>query len=118
MDSGMNEKINEIASMLGQDEVPPDVINIISKIAQNSGDSDGTDCGNSTDNDLEDNIALMAMIKRVMDRKKNSKHDPAMVLLSSLEPFLSDSRKEKLKKCMKVMNLTQMTDLLKDSDIF
>ena len=141
----MNEKINEIAKMFGQDEVPPDVMNIISKIAQNSGDENDEESSHHNDppsfdmvNDADsnpsgeelndkklsdhdlasDNLALMKLIKKVMDNKKNSQNDPAIILLNSLEPFLSNSRKSKLKKCMKVMNLTNMADLLKENNVF
>lgn len=56
-------------------------------------------------------MATIMKIKNIMSKVNSNKDDPKSNLLTSLKPYLRDSKKEKLDKYMKVMNLTSVIEV-------
>ena len=130
MDDELNDKINQVAQMLGKNEVPDNVKEIIASLANNSnsscGPAENAESCNSTSQsscnddinqeEMAENIAMISMIKKVVESSGGA-NDHRVSLLAALKPFLNDSRQDKLKNCMKIFKLTQLTKVLKDTDI-
>ena len=126
MDEELNEKIKQISEALGQ-EVPDNIGDIISSVLssdavkENMPDSpEDPGAGRSSSEEQnsanQENIEMALKIQKIVSRL-NNKSDPKIKLLYALEPFLSDSRKLKLKSCEKMLKLAQVKDILKDMDI-
>jgi hypothetical protein len=65
-----------------------------------------------------DNMELVRQITNIMG-KLNTKHDPRVHLLTSLKPFLSHRRRNKLNNCIMLLQLTSIVramDANKESD--
>jgi secreted trypsin-like serine protease len=134
MDDDLNKKINQVAEMIKNDELPDNIKNIISMLSNDSqSDSDDSSSANSekssaqktksfsndnqNNDEMAENIAMIAKIKKIMD-KTNGAPDPKLNLLSALGPFLNGSRQDKLKNCMKIVKMTKLTEILKETDLF
>ena len=134
MDDDLNKKINQVAEMIRNDELPDNIKNIISMLSNDSqSDSDDSSSTNSekssaqktksfsndnqNNDEMAENIAMIAKIKKIMD-KTNGAPDPKINLLSALRPFLNGSRQDKLKNCMKIVKMTKLTEILKETDLF
>ena len=138
MDDDLNDKINQVAEMIKNDELPDNIKNIISMLSKDT-QSDSTDSDSAaspsayseksgtgkkkssnndhSDDDMVENLAMISKIKKILD-KTTGAPDPKLSLLSALEPFLNDSRQDKLKNCMKIVKMTKLTEILKETDLF
>lgn len=72
--------------------------------SNNSNSNNGFDFSNI-------DMATIMKIKNIMSKVNSNKDDPKSNLLTSLKPYLRDSKKEKLDKYMKVMNLTSVIEV-------
>jgi len=126
MSEDIDKKIKQIADILGQDSVPDNIKGLLSVLASSMGGSGESSPkssepaptqGSSTNrNDLEENIEMMRKVKKVMDRINNTS-DPRISLLTSLKPFMSNSRQKKISNCINLLRMSSLAKLVNDQDI-
>ena len=126
----MSNIMNQINSMLQNNEIPDDIKNIINnfKNSSNSPKSEKDDKNSSSPNsssssnnlnDLDNSnnpsdtgsstpeidINTILKMKQIMDSMNSKKDDPRANLLMSLKPYLKDSRKKKVDQYVKLFGL-------------
>ena len=68
-------------------------------------------------NDFNLDINTILKIKNIMS-SMNNKNSPRNQLLSSLKPYLEDTKKEKLEQYIKIANLLSVLDSMDDKNSF
>jgi hypothetical protein len=125
MSDDLNNKIKQIAEILGQDnnmqdnlkgllgllgssgnkeEIPPKTNDTVIKKEEKAARSE-----------LEDNLDLVRKMKKVAD-KLNSKNDPRVNLLTAIRPFLNLTRQKRLNNCIKLLQMSSLTSFLDEND--
>ena len=61
--------------------------------------------------DMSIDPEMLIKMKQVMDKMKGSGEDPRANLLSSLKPYLKDSRKDKVDQYIKMMNMSKVMEM-------
>ena len=112
-----NGNISDIIS-----NIPPEMMQNISSIVNNNSSSESTNKETENKNDNKNNldfsnidINTIMKMKNVID-KLNNNNDPRKNLLSSLKPYLRDSKKEKLDQYANLLNVAQIAELLKNDN--
>ena len=115
MDRETEEKIKQIGSMFGINEIPDNIGDIIESFVSNKDSSSNTEKKDKdTDNGLgidEDTLKLISMLKNTFNKNKN---DDKTRLLNALAPFLSEEKQVKVKNCVKLMTFAEIA---KNKDI-
>ncbi|NMB32899.1 MAG: hypothetical protein GX992_01480 [Clostridium sp.] len=62
---------------------------------------------------LQENIEMMRTVRAVMDTMQNM-NDPRINLLTAIRPFLNSDRQKKVKNCIKLFQMTQLTKIMTD----
>lgn len=112
----MNEEMfKNLSDMLESNNSGDNLKNIFSNFTSNSSDNMNNNNENSNTNNNFDfsniDMATIMKIKNIMGKMNNKKDDPKSNLLTSLKPYLRDSKKERLDKYMKIMNLTSVMEV-------
>ena len=99
--------------------IPPDVMKNFSSMMNNSSNTNSDNSSENSSNNSFDfsNIDMNTLmkIKNIMDKVNNS-NDPRNNLLSSLKPYLRDSKKEKLDQYANLMNFAKIAEILKNDN--
>lgn len=130
MSDDLNNKIKQIADLLGQDNMPDNVKGLISLLANSaSGESSspkevskssGENTKNSDDirqasNDLAQNMDMIRKATSLMSRM-NSVSDPRINLLQAIKPFLNNRRQTKLNNCVNILRMSSLVRLIDDNE--
>lgn len=112
----MNEEMfKNLSDMLGNGGSGDNLKDMFSNFTSNSSDNTNNNSGTSDSNNNFDfsniDMATIMKIKNIMGKMNNKKDDPRSNLLTSLKPYLKDSKKDKLDKYMKIMNLTSVMEV-------
>ena len=112
-----NGNISDIIS-----NIPPEIMQNIYYIVNNNRSSESNNKEKKNKNDNKNNldfsnidINTIMKMKNVID-KLNNNNDPRKNLLSSLKPYLRDSKKEKLDQYANLLNVAQIAELLKNDN--
>lgn len=86
--------------------------NIFSNFTSSSNNNMNNDSNANNNFDFSNiDMATIMKIKNIMGKMNSKKDDPKSNLLTSLKPYLRASKKEKLDKYMKMMNLTSVIEV-------
>lgn len=142
MDNNLNENMmNNIKNMVDNgdisgaiSQISPEMINNFSKMlsnSQNSSNSNSNSNSNNSNSNSNSNSSnqnnntssnfdfsgidmnTILNMKSVMDKMNNS-NDPRSNLLSSLKPYLRDSKKEKLDQYSNLLKMANIAELMKN----
>lgn len=102
-DNDMNNIMNQINSMLKNNEFPDDLKNILNNFKNSSSNNSSNESNNSSDPEIDINTILK--MKQVMDSINSNKDDPRANLLMSLKPYLKESRQKKVDQYVKLFGL-------------
>ena len=102
-DNDMNNIMNQINSMLKNNEFPDDLKNILNNFKNSSSNNSSNESNNSSDPEIDINTILK--MKQVMDSINSNKADPRANLLMSLKPYLKESRQKKVDQYVKLFGL-------------
>lgn len=123
MDAELNNKIKEIGSLFGLNELPDNMDEIVNSVLNNIGNNnsqlDKINCeqnvnGNDNQNDLPGDIDITKILELLNKYRQSSmlaKNDDKIKLLYALRPFLNDKRKSKLKNCVTMLTLAKMVEI-------
>ncbi len=64
---------------------------------------------------IDDSMKLVMKVKKIYDKMSNI-NDPGITLLTSLKPYLSSSRRNKLDTAIKAMHLSKLSGIMHDLD--
>ena len=105
----MSNIMNQINSMLQNNEIPDDIKNMInnfknsSSSPKNEKDDKNSDTSGSSSPEIDINTILK--MKQIIDSMNSNKDDPRANLLMSLKPYLKESRKKKVDQYVKLFGL-------------
>lgn len=102
-DNDMNNIMNQINSMLKNNEFPDDLKNILNNFKNSSSNNSSNESNNSSEPEIDINTILK--MKQVMDSINSNKDDPRANLLMSLKPYLKESRQKKVDQYVKLFGL-------------
>ena len=102
-DNDMNNIMNQINSMLKNNEFPDDLKNILNNFKNSSSNNSSNESNNSLEPEIDINTILK--MKQVMDSINSNKDDPRANLLMSLKPYLKESRQKKVDQYVKLFGL-------------
>ena len=106
MSEDLNQKINQLSSILGQEKIPDNIKNLLVSLS-NSTTSDNVDKTNK-----DESYQTLTRVKTIMERLDASNHDERVVLLNAVKPFLNSSRQKKLSSCIKILQMISLSTLL------
>jgi len=123
MDDDMNKKIKQIASALGQENVPDNLVNLISAFANSISNENSSSkeensrqaSDNGVDRELADNMDMVRKFTDILSRM-NSINDPRINLLYAIKPFLNSRRQSKLKNCVNILRMSSALRLMDESE--
>ena len=111
-DKDMNNIMNQINSMLQNNEIPNELKNLMnnfknsSENANNNDESVKANASDSSDN-LDIDINTLLKMKQIIDSMNKNKDDPRANLLKSLKPYLKESRQKKVDQYVKLFGLSK-----------
>lgn len=107
-DTSHNQRSNNTSNNNFEDNFQ----NIFSNFNINSNNNSDNNSSSNNGFDFSNiDMATIMKIKNIMSKVNSNKDDPKSNLLTSLKPYLRDSKKEKLDKYMKFMNLTSVIEV-------
>lgn len=122
MSDELGKKIKQITDMLSQEIAPDNLKNFLSLLA-GSIKEDSTSSkaeeqniskeNNASENEQVDSMEMMRKVKTIMD-SINMANDPRVNLLTSLKPFLSNTRQKKINSCIKMLGMAKLIRLMDD----
>ncbi|MBR5786104.1 MAG: cobaltochelatase subunit CobN [Clostridia bacterium] len=115
MNEDLNEKIKEIGSMFGIEEIPENIGDIVGMFLDNKENEHKENNTEKQNNmpmefDLEKCVQIMNKYKEINSNKKN---DKKIQLLYAIEPFLNGKRKDKVNNCVKFLTFASIAKDLK-----
>lgn len=125
MSDDLNNKIQQIAELLGQEKMPDNVKGLISMLADSLGDKSETPPKNADaeqqaeekplQNSTDDSTDMVRKVKKAME-KLNIGNDPRINLLHAIKPFMNSKRQKKIGDCIQLLQMTSLTRLMGDQD--
>lgn len=119
MSGDMSNLMNQINSMIQNNQIPEDIQNIIQNLGSSSKDNSNTESSNedvsqdSSSNTIpEFDIETMLKMKNIIDSMKTQKNDPRANLLNSLKPYLKESRKSKVDQYVQLFNMSKVFEAI------
>lgn len=131
MSDDLGKKIQQIAELLGQDDVPDNVKELVALLANSMASKDDaadknvpTSASNPTtggtpekpvNSDLLNNTELMNTARKALSRI-NSGNDPRINLLHAIKPFMNSKRQRKIGNCIQLLQVASLSSLLNEHD--
>jgi len=112
MSEDINQKINQLTSILGQEKLPDNVKNLLASLsnAKNTNTSSDT-------NEKDESYQTLKRVKNIMERLDASNRDERVILLNAVKPFLNSSRQKKLSSCIKILQMVSLSSLLDENQL-
>ncbi|MBP5426952.1 MAG: hypothetical protein J6Y29_03550 [Clostridiales bacterium] len=109
MSDDLNQKINQLSSILGKEKIPDNMKNLLSTLlATNNTNEIST---------KDESLKTLTRVKHIMDRLDASNHDERVILLNAVKPFLNLSRQKKLVNLVKILQMVSLSSLLDESEL-
>jgi hypothetical protein len=125
MSDDMNNKIQQIAELLSQENMPDNVKGLLSLLAGSLGGKEDTQPKTSNEdrekedrpmqNSTDDSDEMIRKVKKVVD-KLNTGNDPRINLLHAIKPFMNSNRQKKISNCIQLLQMTSLTRLMGDKE--
>lgn len=125
MSDDLGKKVQQIAQMLGQDNVPDNLKELVTLLATSLGSKeDGITKAASSDSDNEEkatnsepivNTEFLSTAKKTMDRL-NTSSDPRINLLQAIKPFMNSKRQKKIGNAIQLLQVTSLSRLLNEHE--
>lgn len=121
MSEDLNKKVQQIAQILGQDDLPDNVKELVALIASSIGKKeDNTDqpvsreaAGNGTPSPEPAAIStdFLDTARNALDRF-NAANDPRINLLQAVKPFMNKRRQVKIGNCIQLLKVAGLSRML------
>lgn len=130
MSDDLGKKVQQIAQMLGQDDVPDNVKELVALVAASlkgdsppEGDSPQPQRPASQSKpDTEISSDVPPLSNEMLDTAKNalrqinSANDPRINLLNAIKPFMNNKRQRKIGSCIQLLQIAGLSRLLNDKE--
>ena len=118
----MSNVVSKLSDILSSSDAPDNIKEMVHNLTQNSNSSTNTSTNNSANssensdrNDENNNsgidLEMIIKMKKIMEAMSNN-NDPRRDLLLSLKPYLKDSKKEKIDKYIKFLNISKAFEII------
>ncbi|HEX2926805.1 MAG TPA: hypothetical protein VHP38_11215 [Ruminiclostridium sp.] len=125
-DDDLSKKIQQIAELLGQENMPDNVKGLLSMLSGSlAGKDDSAEKAAETTQEKderhsppevrEDDSELLSRAKKMME-KLNTGNDPRVNLLYAIKPFMNNKRQQKIGNCIKILQIASLTKLIDFND--
>lgn len=134
MDAELNDKIKEIGSMFGIENIPENIGDIVNSLLSDKDNTEKSDeinsdnyeqiVNNEETDEKSNNIAnfdgifkndnIIKIMSKINEKNNKNKQDKKIKLLYAIEPFLNGKRKEKISNCVKFL---AFADIAKDLNL-
>lgn len=102
---------DKLKSMLNTGNIPEELQSLISNMNSSSKSNNSSNENSENDfNNMGIDFETIIKFKTIMD-KMNSKDDPRTKLLTSLKPYLKDSRKSKIDQYIQFLNMSKVIEV-------
>ena len=123
-ETDFSKAIEQVKAMLSSEDGENQIQSILGMLTGGQDDTKSEASPSATDTgDIDDMLSGMGDIENIMKlknmlgRAESLKNDSNTAFLQALKPFLSESRQSKLDSAAKILNMTKMLKLLKDSGL-
>ena len=106
----MSELFSKFSSMMSEGNIPDEMKKVLSSISSNNSDNDKSNNSESSNQSI--NFETLMQMKSIFDKVNNS-NDPRANLLTSLKPYLKDSRKEKVDQYIRLFGMSKVIEMFK-----
>ena len=111
MSEDINQKINQLTSILGQEKLPDNIKNLLTSLS-NTKNTTSSDI-----NEKDESYQTLKRVKNIMERLDASNRDERVILLNAVKPFLNTSRQKKLSSCIKILQMVSLSSLLDENQL-
>ena len=126
MDNELAGKIKEIGGLLGIENVPDNIGELLGSFLGDNGSDEkdsetkteagrGVSCSNEKEQDDSlgiDPVMLIKIMSGVKQAQEKGANDDKVRLLKALKPFLSDTRRKKVDNCVNILMFKELAPLL------
>ncbi len=125
MSDDLGKKVQQIAQMLGQENAPDNLKELLALLAASlerkeedagqaaSSDSDIPEKSSNTDTVINANIQDTA---RKALNKLNTESDPRVNLLHAIKPFMNSKRQKKIGSCIQLLQVASLSRLFNERE--
>lgn len=127
MNDDLNNKIDQIAAILGYNNIPGNLKEAIAKIAGSMNDNPSSSPdfkpestgayafhSNNTESGDRQNEDTVNTTRKIIDAVRTT-NDSRMNLLAAIKPLLNKSRQKKISDCIKILQLAKLSSLLENN---
>ena len=125
MSDDLGKKVQQIVQMLGQDNVPDNLKELVALLATSLGTKeDNVEQTVSPDDDIVEkssspepviNAEMLNTARKAMD-KLNVGSDPRINLLHAIKPFMNSKRQKKIGNCIQLLQVASLSRLLNERE--
>ena len=125
MSDDLGKKVQQIVQMLGQENAPDNLKELVALLATSLGSKeDNADQIASSDAELEEkssktespiNADMLNTARKAMDRL-NVGSDPRINLLHAIKPFMNTKRQKKIGSCIQLLQVASLSRLLNERE--
>ncbi|MGI6668455.1 MAG: hypothetical protein ACOX4M_03210 [Acetivibrionales bacterium] len=125
MSEDINNKVQQIAKILGQDDLPDNVKELVALIASSiAANEEKTDQAESHDDAGKErpqpepaaiNPDVLDTARNVLDRF-NAANDPRINLLQAIKPFMNKRRQAKIGSCIQLLKVAGLSRMLGEQE--
>jgi hypothetical protein len=125
MSEDLNKKVEQIAKILGQDDLPDNVKELVALIASSIGkneenkDQSGSHDAAGKETPPPEQTAISTDVldtaRNVLDRF-NAANDPRINLLQAIKPFMNKRRQAKIGNCIQLLKVAGLSRMLGEQE--
>jgi hypothetical protein len=132
MSDDMNKKIQQIAELLGQENMPDNVKGLLSMLAGSLGSKEEEQNASKEDTENastveeateqksipEESAGNNDIMNKVMNLAGNLRggNDPRINLLHAIKPFMNTKRQKKISNCIQLLQMTSLARLMDNQE--
>ena len=107
--------VDMLKNMLYGEEGQQQIQNILSMFGGGAPDAENAVPGEATGGIDPDNLEMMLKLQRAMSAMNSRKNNSQSQLLMALKPFLKPARQEKVDSAMKMLSLTKVIEVMRET---
>ncbi len=125
MSDDLTKKVQQIAQMLGQENMPDNLKELVTLLATSLGSKEDSSSQSSasdtepaekqTISEPAANTEMMNTARKALD-KLNTSNDPRINLLHAIQPFMNSKRQKKISNCIQLLQIAGLSRLLNEHE--
>lgn len=127
MSDDLGKKVQQIAQLLGQENVPDNLKELVSLFAASMSKKDEItgqepdpaeekdDVKPETEQTISFNPDMLDTARKAME-KLNASNDPRINLLNAIKPFMNSRRQKKIGNCIQLLKVASLSRMFNDQE--